>query len=318
MFKFRTFRLASTSSWLPVCLMLCVCLALSACQPAVPAAAEPAPAGKSASLEQSTLAAFTPTPQETATPAGCRETRGKFETREIQSDLLTYPVNFKVYLPPCYDPQAQPGYPVLYLLHGQSYNEDQWDRLGADEIADEMITAGEAPPFLIVMPREPYYLQEPSESTFETLIVDVLIPWVDQNYATCPSHLCRAIGGLSRGAGWAMRLALTHYYTFSSVAAVSFAPLRGDAVSMIYWLREIPENFRPRVYIDAGDLDTMLKPAREFEEMMNYQRFPHEWRIVPGMHNEETWKQHMDDYIHWFAEGWQSLNSEEYQREPAL
>jgi enterochelin esterase-like enzyme len=303
MFKSR----ANCQPFLSGCLVLCACLVLSACQPAAPAAAEPESVGENASLENPTPVAFTPTPQATATPAGCRETRGKIENHEIHSDLLTYPVNFRVYLPPCYDPQVQPGYPVLYLLHGQSFNEDQWDRLGADEIADEMITAGEAPPFIIVMPREPYYLQEPSESTFETLVMDVLIPWVDQNYATCPSHLCRAIGGLSRGSGWAMRLALTHYHIFSSVAAVSFAPLKGDQISLIYWLREIPEDFRPRVYMDAGDLDTMLKPAREFEEIINYQRFPHEWRIVSGMHNEDTWKQHMEDYLRWFAEGWQTL-----------
>ena len=309
MFKLRTIHHPLLSGWLVGCALLASCLALSACQPEAQAAvaASPVPEGQIAPVERSTLVAFTPTPQVTATPAGCRETRGKIEDHEIQSDLLTYPVHFKVYLPPCYDSRVQPGYPVLYLLHGQSFNEYQWDRLGADEIADEMITAGEAPPFLIVMPREPYYLQEPSESTFETLVMDVLIPWVDQNYATCPSHLCRAIGGLSRGSGWAMRLALKHYYTFSSVAAVSFAPLTGDSVSLIYRLREIPENFRPRVYMDAGDLDTMLKPAREFEDIMNTQRFPHEWRIVPGMHNEDTWQKHMGEYMRWFVQGWQSL-----------
>ena len=73
----------------------------------------------------------------------CSETRGRFEFQEIQTTLMTHPLSFRVYLPPCYDFDESTRYPVLYFLHGQSFNDDQWDRLGADEALDELIAEGE-------------------------------------------------------------------------------------------------------------------------------------------------------------------------------
>ena len=100
------------------------------------------------------------TPELTQTPTieVCTETRGRFEFQEIQTELMTHPLQFRVYLPPCYDFDSQSRYPVLYYLHGQSFNDDQWDRLGADEALDELIADGEVKPFIIVMPKESNYM----------------------------------------------------------------------------------------------------------------------------------------------------------------
>ncbi len=49
------------------------------------------------------------------------------------------PVKFSLYLPPCYEQKSSTRYPVLYLLHGQTYDNHQWIHLGLPEVADTLI-----------------------------------------------------------------------------------------------------------------------------------------------------------------------------------
>ncbi|HSV85997.1 MAG TPA: alpha/beta hydrolase-fold protein, partial [Levilinea sp.] len=103
-------------------------------------------------------ASLTPSPAPqftaTATPTACPFPLGRTEQGQIISPILNRTFDFRVYLPPCYDPQRSGGYPALYLLHGQSMDDSAWDTLGADETAAKLIAGGEVSPFLIVMPRE--------------------------------------------------------------------------------------------------------------------------------------------------------------------
>jgi len=124
---------------------------------------------------------FTPRPTRTPTPteAPCFDTKGRVSLGEMIIPETTRTLSFRVYEPPCYKERDDYDYPVLYLLHGQSYNDDQWDRLGADETADRLISSGEAGPFLIVMPFEYYYLEDPRTSVYGSQITDHLIPWID-------------------------------------------------------------------------------------------------------------------------------------------
>ena len=106
--------------------------------------------------------------------------------------MLRTPLQFRVYLPPCYDEEPERRYPVLYLFHGQSYNDDQWDRLGVDETSDRLIAAGEIPPLIVVMPFERYGGQ-PTDTHFSQAITDILLPYIDQIYRTIPDRRHRAV-----------------------------------------------------------------------------------------------------------------------------
>jgi enterochelin esterase-like enzyme len=161
-------------------------------------------------------------------PAPCAQTRGKFEFHEIQTTHMTHPLQFRVYLPACFATEKSRRYPVLYLLHGQSFNDNQWDRLGMDEALDSMITAGDVQPMIIVMPKESNYMNNQWDSKYGPALAEELVPWVDAHYQTCTERTCRAIGGLSRGAGWAMRTGLIYWQIFGTIGAHSFAPFRGD------------------------------------------------------------------------------------------
>ena len=88
---------------------------------------------------------------------------GRVEVFEFTTVLLPNPLVYRIYLPPCYDEDIEQAYPVLYLIHGQTYTDTQWDRLGVPESADRLISGGATGPFIVVMPRDRVWL-EPTRS----------------------------------------------------------------------------------------------------------------------------------------------------------
>lgn len=250
---------------------------------------------------------LTPTASRTAAPTrpACLDQGGRIETSQVRTDLLRLPLEFRVYLPPCYAEETGNHYPVLYLIHGQNYNDDQWDRLGADETADRLIASGQAPPFIIVMPRDRSWAQ-PDEDNFGRAVTEVLIPWIDTNYRTQAARDGRAVGGLSRGAGWAIHLGLSRWDLFGSIGAHSLPVFWTDLPHLREWMDAIPPDALPRMYLDLGDKDRpqISKSARWFEQLLTDRGFPHEWHLYPGYHEEAYWEAHVEEYLRWYALGW--------------
>jgi len=246
-----------------------------------------------------------PTPTLTNTPQEvCTSTHGRIELREMVTDLLNYPLGMRIYLPLCYDEEPDRQYPVIYLLHASGAKDDQWDKLGIAGAADGLITSGEAPPFIIVMPWEMTSTEDDKTSPFGDAVVIALIPWVDQIYPTCTLRECRSIGGIMRGAAWAMRLGLTHWEMFGAIGAHSFAPFPGDFYNVPIWTKEIPAGEWPGIYIDIGTLDINLEPASLFEARLTDYGIPHEWVINVGSHNDDYWTAQMEDYLRWYTLPW--------------
>jgi enterochelin esterase-like enzyme len=254
------------------------------------------------------LPTLTPLPAATATgtlpPLGCTDASGRIEKRQIESELIGKTIPVRVYLPPCYPGTAATRYPVLYLLHGQSFTDDQWERLGAPDAADRLILSGVVPPFIIVMPREEYYLLDNTESKYGQALADEIVPWVDREYSTCPLRECRAIGGLSRGAAWAVRVGFVRWELFGAIGGHSLPPFRNDPNNLPRWLEKIPADRRPRLWLDTGDLDTYLSATKQFVELVEKYGLPHEWHLNSGAHNEEYWAAHVEEYLRWYAADW--------------
>lgn len=237
----------------------------------------------------------------TSTPLACLTNPGRVEQGRLDS---TKPVQeFRIYLPPCYDEKTNQRYPVLYLLHGQTYTDDQWIRLGAVKVIDTLIKSGESIPFIIVFPDDHYWNLPPGPG-FGQRLVDDLIPYIDSNYRTLPDRDHRAIGGMSRGAGWALRLGLTRWDLFETIGLHSLAVLQTDASQVTGWLADIPSSSRPRVFMDIGDNDQELEMAQVVESQFNKDGLVHEWHLYSGAHTEEYWRAHVEEYIQWYAEGW--------------
>lgn len=258
-------------------------------------------------LPATATATLTPLPSPTPSPTTmlCWKRGGRFELGELESQLLPEPLSYRIYMPPCYDEQAERRYPVLYLIHGQSYNDDQWERLGAGAVVDRLSAGGELPPFIIVMPRNRVW-KEPTEDNFGSSVAEELVPWIDDHYRTYAERQYRAVGGLSRGGAWALHLGLGNWDSFGSVGAHSGFIFHTDTYLVNSWLDEIPADELPRIYMDAGDNDrpSIMQSAIWFEDLLTQRGIPHEWHIYSGYHEEAYWQIHLEEYLRWYASVW--------------
>lgn len=262
----------------------------------------PTPSPSSSPSPKSTT---TISPIPSAEPLACWHEGGRIEQGDLRTGLLPLPLSFRIYLPPCYDQLPDKRYPVLYLIHGQNFNDDQWDRIGVDETANELIAAEEIPAVLIVMPRDRSWSQ-PTEDMFGQAVTEKLLPWIDQNYHTRPLREFRAIGGLSRGAGWALHLGLSHWDSFGAIGLHSLPVFWTDLPDIKAWLDDIPLESLPRIYMDLGDKDRpqISKSAIWFEELLTEKNIPHEWHLYPGYHEEDYWGEHVEEYLRWYTKNW--------------
>ena len=248
---------------------------------------------------------YQPTPSPSPLSPVCHETKGRIVKESLETDFLRYPLEFRVYLPACYTIDTDHQYPVLYLFHGQGFQNDQWDRIGADESADLLISSGEIPPIIIVMPYE-HSGGQPSESQFGQAVVNELVPFIDLNYRTIAAREYRAVGGLSRGGGWAIYFGLRYYVFFGAIGGHSPAVFFSDAEEMRSLLDSIPSRIVPRIYLDIGERDRpeILRAALWFEKVLDERSINHEWHFFSGYHNEDYWRDHMAQYLRWYAQTW--------------
>jgi len=240
---------------------------------------------------------FTPTPLVCLTQPGIV----KQESIPFGNNLTQ---GFLVYTPPCYDEMTDLRYPVLYLLHGQTYSQDQWVRLGAPQIADELIHSGEAVPFIIVFPDDHYWNASPGAGFGDRLILDI-IPFMDSTYRTIADRKHRSLGGLSRGGGWAVKLGFEHPELFGSLGLHSPAVFKDNAPYVERILKDIPEDARPQLWLDVGDADRELESVRDFEEALARNDYFHEYHFYSGDHSEDYWVRHVEEYLRWYVQAWQ-------------
>lgn len=235
----------------------------------------------------------------------CAAAGGQVEQVKIDSQYLDAGLRFRVYTPPCYAENMMQLYPVLYLVHGQTFNDDQWDRLGADETTDQLIAAGEVAPFIIVMPYD-ISSNQPSLDHFGEAVIEELLPWIDANYRTMDDRDHRAVGGLSRGASWAIHLGLTYPELFGAMGGHSPPVFVEDASKVRGWLDSIPAELMPRIWLDIGERDqhTILDSATWFEGLLDERDIPHEWSLFSGDHSETYWRAHVEMYLRWYAADW--------------
>ena len=260
---------------------------------------EPLPTPSSIPTSTVTSTPAPPTQTPTVTPLTCLVQPGTLEQGSV---LETKPAQeYLIYLPPCYYDKPEERYPVLYLLHGQTDTDDQWIHLGAVQVMDRLILNGEASPFIIVFPDDRYWNVQAGPG-FGQRLVDNLVPYIDQNYRTIADREHRAIGGMSRGAGWALRLGLERWQLFGTLGLHSLAAFGDDRPFLVDWLRAIPPKSWPNIFLDVGESDTELGFNTLFESNLTALGVPHEWHLYPGAHDEDYWKAHVEEYLRWYAE----------------
>jgi enterochelin esterase-like enzyme len=156
-----------------------------------------------------------------------------------------------VYTPPDYDRNVNTRYPVLYLQHGAGEDETGWGNQGhANLILDNLIAAGKAKPFLIVMdngggigprPRGP---SAPGGagggpgrprfdfSAFSKIVTEELIPFIDSNYRTLADQPHRGMAGLSMGGAQTRQITLANLDKFSHIGLFSGGSIGPDTPAL--------------------------------------------------------------------------------------
>jgi enterochelin esterase-like enzyme len=324
--------LQPTPAWPRIILWLSLLFLLSACQlsgsatrPAAPAAPSPLPsiqptfgqtviAGQEPAAPRPTVAptwtaaaTAAPTLAPTASPTpGCQEAgqviQGRFASALAPPDLA-----YRIYLPPCYGQDGR-FYPVLYMLPGNVHDDSIWDQLGLDEAAEAEIQAGQLPPHLIVMPEGGAIANQTSGGaySYESVIVDELLPYVEANYCAWPAAAGRAIGGLSRGGYWSLEIAFRQPALFASVGGHSAALVdtyAGPALDPTYTALSADLSSL-RIYLDAGQSDWYLGQLSALHDNLLAAGKEHAWVIQEGRHDQAYWAAHVADYLAWYAEPW--------------
>ncbi len=264
---------------------------MSACS----AALEPFQASSGETREA--LPTLTPRSVPSLTPTAiCRE--GELFEVTIPSSAMQKNLDFLVYLPACLEEDGE--YPLLILLHGQQYDEHAWVNFGVIDLADEWIAAGRTGPFIMVFPFEENFVMEPYEEHYGDAIVKDLIPFLEENYPVCMQACCRAIGGFSRGAAWAVWTGLNYQGVFGAVGAHSFTPFAGDHARTPTWLREFGEMPFPELFVDSGEDDPFLPGARQYVEVLEQFDVPLQFIVRAGDHSESYWTAHTAEYLEWY------------------
>lgn len=254
---------------------------------------------------------FTPSPVPTATPYVCAEKTGQLVQSSFFSAIMGEEVSYRMYLPPCFYDTLQ-RYPSVTLLHGTGYDDAMWDDLGVAALMDQGISQGTLPPMVLVMPDGGYLSElndQPEDASYETVILDELLPMLETDFCLWGSRGGRAIGGISRGGFWAFSIALRHPEVFSALGGHSphfdadntlpeYNPL--DLATVVS-LAKTPL----RIYIDNSRDDYVSANALLMSNTLSERGIEHEHIVYPtGEHNMDYWRQHVGEYLAFYGRVW--------------
>ncbi len=225
------------------------------------------------------------------------------ESGSIGSDRVPNPtqgfdLGYQYYLPPCYQSRQEVSYPVLYLVT-LTYE----DKLSATDntplsLANRLIQSGKIPPVIVIVP-DPII----GYGSDAALTKD-LVPYVDGNFRTIRDRQHRGVGGLSHGAAIAVRMAFQFPETFGSVGLLSGGIADNEGTRFEEWIRRTPSDHWPRVHIDVGDQDGIMRLTQNLLRVLDDNHVPYTLSIGHGDHNWAFWSPLMEPYLVWFSQAW--------------
>jgi enterochelin esterase-like enzyme len=258
----------------------------------------------------------TPVPNPTATLADCLEDSGQVLDNTFSSTIAGQEITYRIYLPPCYYLNAK-RYPYVILLHGsneEGYGFAQWtDDLGVHNAMDEGIRDFARPlsHMVLVMP-EGGELQETDTfeagASWEDVILNEMIPELEQRWCVWTSPNGRAIGGVSRGGLWATSIALRHPDMFAAVGghsprfAPDNAPPSHNPLDLAF---SLSPNTSLRLYLDVANNDNVAENVGLFANILRSNDVLFDYDIsATGGHDNDYWSSKIRDYLNFYGERW--------------
>ncbi len=229
-------------------------------------------------------------PTATSTPT-CIATLGQVVTITIPSSIYSQSIPVDIYLPPCYA-EATPPLTAIYLLHGAGADQTQWPDLNVQSQSDALIQNGSRS-FMVVMPGGEYRTQ----LDYAAFILKDVIPSIAQDYHVQIDRADQAIGGLSLGGYWALKIAFLHPQEFSAVGAYSPVVDQGQPDDPLELARSADNLPSLRIMLDVGDVDPLRVGAQQLAGQLEARSIPVAFSINPGGHNRAYWRLHTGEYL---------------------
>ncbi len=219
---------------------------------------------------------------------------GTFASRSMGRE-----VGYSIYLPPGYPEEGAP-YPVVYWLHGRGGSEGDTRPAAALHRA---IESGATGAIVLVMANGGVasgYIDNPATGVMgESVVIDELIPHVEANYSVSTDPGGRGIGGFSMGGGGAMRLAIRHPRSFSTVLSLAgvlvgyqelmernFIVDAGLARSHDPFpnaIDAVPRLRAMNVKLLVGTEDSWVAASRRFAAHLTHQNLAIDYSELPGL-----------------------------------
>ena len=214
-------------------------------------------------------------------------------------------MTYRVYTPAGYH-GGQESYPAVYFTDGHEYADSEMGR--AIEILDNGIADGVLPPLVAVFldPRDPRddrnrraweYAEFPEK--YSRIVVDEIVPAVDDAFRTKREAGHRVLIGTSLGALFALHVALAHGATFGGVVAQSPA-MEYDEYARGDRLRDeivSASGGKTRIFLDVGTMHDDLARTRATRAQLEAAGFPVRWTEVHEGHSWGHWRAWIDDGI---------------------
>ena len=279
-------------------------------------------------LPASILAQALPPPKPTKppTPIGTQIVNFKSQDFKLDSKLMAREMPYRVILPVNYNNSNEKTFfPVIYLLHGLTGHFNDWT--DKTKLATEY---AEKYNYIIVMPEgdNGWYSDSAAvpNDRYESYIIKELIPEIDKKFRTIGDRKHRAIAGLSMGGYGSLKFGLKYAEMFSLVGSFSGAlgaasyneknaAAIGKSIDAIFGgidseTRNANDIFKivkeistekvknlPFLYLDCGTEDFLYQSNRDFANLLQEKKIPHEFRELPGAHNWAFWDLQVQEFL---------------------
>jgi enterochelin esterase-like enzyme len=231
-----------------------------------------------------------------ATSTPCANRAGELRRITVSSSVYGALVPVSVYLPPCYA-ASRDRLPVVYLLHGGNADETQWPDVGVASEADALI-AQDGTQFVVVMPGGDYH---PSLD-YAAFVINDLLPGVEGQFHVSAVRADRAIGGISLGGYWALRVAFKHPELFAAVGGHSPVVNVGQHDDPLGLAATANGLEQLQVRLDVGDADALRAGTARFAQVLEARGLAVAFAVHPGRHDRVYWRSQTGAYLRFYLE----------------
>ncbi len=241
-------------------------------------------------------------------PQGFDAMNGNIPHGEVQ-ESLSYPTTqygeqrVSVYLPPGYS--TDETYPVLYLHHGIGGDEYAWiggrggvrsDEGNADRVMDYLYSQEMAVPMIVVMPDGNTKGAQDGFAAHGDVLLNDLIPWIEDNYPARSDADWRAISGLSMGGGQTFNFGFPNTDVFHYIGPYSAAPNTMQPSQTIRDIDAVKNNVR-LIFIACGSADGLIGNGENYHNFLNDNGVEHMYQIEQGGgHDKTVWNRSLYNF----------------------